>query len=213
MIEWYVHAGNLTEFEERIPDLLLESFSSGFSLPLVSANPYYQFAPGFPALPEASQYCQLLVRNYKQYPYYDDVLSPLNGLALLIKEGGWQYDLNVPTAVQAVVDAEGRVGLYRQSPALALPWTSVSELAAVPLAEMRGRFLQFVADDWQWDKNPYCRGCHWRHVCGGLDAFGASPASTAELDTICGHRKLFLEHFAVIRAADCVVEACQELIP
>ena len=206
-IEWYVHADNMQTFEEQIPNLLVENYSSGFSLPLVSQNPYYQFGPGFPALPDALDYCQLLARTYKRYPYYDDVFSPLTDLALLIREGGWHSKLNISTAVNFFLDAEGRVGLYRQSPALALAWTTVSEVAATSLDVLRNRFLEFTGKAWQWEKVPYCRECGWRYACGGLDA---AALSRKDLDTMCGHRKLFLEHFATLRAPDCVIGAPQK---
>jgi hypothetical protein len=206
-IEWYVHADNIQTFEEQIPNLLLENYSSGFSLPLVSQNPYYQFGPGFPALPDALDYCQLLARTYKRYPYYDDVFLPLIDLALLIREGGWHSKLNISTAVNFFLDAEGRVGLYRQSPALALAWTTVSEVAATSLDVLRNRFLEFTGKAWQWEKVPYCRECGWRYACGGLDA---AALSRKDLDTMCGHRKLFLEHFATLRAPDCVIGAPQK---
>ena len=72
----------------QIDNLLAVNLSSGLSLPLVSQNPYYQWGPGFPELPEALEYCRLLTRTYKKYPYYDDVFAPLDMLVSLITEGG-----------------------------------------------------------------------------------------------------------------------------
>jgi hypothetical protein len=201
-IEWYVHAGNIQAFEAQIPQLLIENYASGFSLPLVSQNPYYQFGSGFPELPDAVDYCQLLARSYKQYPYYDDVFSPLTDLSLLVREGGWHSKMNISTGINFILDAEGRVGLYRQSAALSQPWTNVTELAATPADILRNRFLEFTGNVWQWEKVPYCHECGWRYICGGLDA-SALPAK--DMDTMCGHRKLFLEHFAMLRAPDCVI--------
>ena len=201
-IEWYVHAGNVQAFDEQIPQLLIENYASGFSLPLVSQNPYYQFGPGFPELPDAVDYCQLLARSYKQYPYYDDVLSPLTGLSLLVRQGGWHSKLNISTGINLILDAEGRVGLYRQSPALAQTWTTISEVATTPSDILRNRFLEFAGNVWRWEKVPYCNKCSWRYICGGLDA---SVLPAKEMDTMCGHRKLFLEHFAMLRAPDCVI--------
>jgi hypothetical protein len=207
VIEWYVHCNNAARFEEVLPDLLLANYASGFSLPLVSANPYYRFAPGFPSLPAAADYCQLLVRTYRQYPYFDDVFFPLTGLALLMREGGWQAAMGLPTHVGLVVREDGGVGVYRQSPALALPWTDVASLAAATKDRLREDFAGFARDAWRWERNAYCGGCRWRHLCGGLDAFAPGDAREVDLDCMCGYRKLFLEHFARARHPDSEVEA------
>ena len=204
-IEWYVHKGNIQAFEEQIPNLLVTNYSSGFSLPLISRNPYYKFGTGFPSLPDALEYCQLLTRSYKQYPYYDDVLSPLDDLALLIKEGGWHSKLNIPVSVHLVLDAEGRIGLYKQSAALALAWTTVSEVIATSVETLRDHFLQLTGDAWRWEKIPYCCECCWRYACGGLDPSLDHDPPDKDLDTMCGYRKLFLGHFVTLRAPDHVI--------
>jgi hypothetical protein len=209
-IEWYVHAGNIQAFEQQIPNLLVDNHCSGFSLPLVSQNPYYRFGPGFPALPDALEYCQLLTRSYKQYPYYDDVFSPLTDLALLIRNGGWDSKLNTPTAIHLLLDREGRVGLFKQSAALAQAWTTVSEVITTRLDTLRDRFLEFAGNAQQWEKIPYCRECEWRYICGGLDASSNCSPPQNDLDTMCGHRKLFLEHFATLRAPDHVIGSAQK---
>src|SRR5665213_2254809 len=168
-IEWYVHENNIQIFETKIQNLLIANFSAGFSLPLISQNPYYRFEPDFPNLPDALAYCQLLLQTYKEYPYYDDVFHPLNVLALLVKEGGWVPRLNIPAAINFILDETGHIGVFRQSPALNHRWSSISEMAATPLDELRNRFLQFASDAWKWENVPYCRECCWRHICGGLD--------------------------------------------
>lgn len=200
-IEWYVHENNLQVFEAKIQNLLIANFSAGFSLPLVSQNPYYRFEPDFPNLPDALAYCQLLMQTYKEYPYYDDVFHPLNVLALLVKEGGWVPRLNIPAMIHFILDEKGDIGIFRQSPALKHRWSSISEMAATPLDELRNRFLQFASDAWKWENVPYCRECCWRHICGGLDP-NSMRLSHDKLDTMCGYRKLFLEHFATLRAPD-----------
>jgi hypothetical protein len=201
-IEWYVHENNIQAFEAKIQNLLIANFSAGFSLPLVSQNPYYRFEPDFPSLPDALAYCQLLMQTYKEYPYYDDVFHPLNVLALLIKEGGWVSRLNIPAVLHFILDETGHIGIFRQSPALNHRWSSISEMAATPLDELRNRFLQFASDAWKWENVPYCRECCWRHICGGLDPNSNGGLSRDKLDTMCGYRKLFLEHFATLRAPD-----------
>jgi hypothetical protein len=203
-IDWYVHENNIQTFEAKIQNLLIANFSAGFSLPLVSQNPYYRFEPGFPNLPDALAYCQLLMQTYKEYPYYDDVFYPLNVLAMLVKEGGWIPRLNIPTAINFILDEKGHIGIFRQSPALSHSWSNISEMAATPLDELRNRFLQFSNDAWKWENIPFCRECCWRHVCGGLD-LNSVGLSHGKLDAMCGYRKLFLEHFATLRAPDYVV--------
>jgi hypothetical protein len=203
-IEWYVHVNNMEAFEEQIPDLLVQNHFSGFSMPLVSENPYWAPGTGCPSLPDALDYCQLLARIYKQYPYYDDVFSPLTGLALLVKGGGWHSQMGIPVTADFLVDANGGIGLYRQTPALAQPWNTVSNVAAASADDLRTVFLEFAKNAWNWEKLGYCHGCRWRHVCGGIDMPKNQCLLEKDLDVMCGHLKLFLEHFASLRATDWV---------
>lgn len=202
VIEWFVHAANIKAFEEQISDYLHATFSSGFSLPLVLKSPYYKFDSGYPPLPDALEYCQFLARVYEQHPFYDDVFAPLNHLAMLVNDGGWNVRLDVPTTINFAVDGDGQVYVYKQSPALASRWTTVSALTTTPLPLLRENFLRFVHGLWGWESNAYCRECCWRHICGGLDPSGVAGLSRCELDTMCGYRKLFLQHFAELRASD-----------
>lgn len=198
-VEWYVHAGNMADFEEQIPELLANNYCSGFSLPLVSENPYYQFKMDSPEMPEAMEYCQFLVRNYRLYPFYDDVFSPLNILALRIRDGGWNSKLGLPAELRTLIDEQGVIGLHHQCGALARQWATAADVAATPLDVLERQFRQFASNAWQWEKNPFCAGCSWRHVCGGIDAMDGE-SSKKDLATRCAHRKLFLEHFSELRA-------------
>lgn len=211
-ITWYVHAGNIDAFEEQIPDLLTDNFNSGFSLPLVSQNPYYQFKPGFPALPDALEYCQLLARCYDQYPYYDDIFFPLNDLAMLIREGSWQSNFKIPSTINFAIDAEGRIALFRQSPALAAQWSTVLEIADTPMGVLQERLVKFTRDTW-CEKPAYCSGCCWQNICGGLDAASRKFARHEDLDAMCGYRKLFLQHFGSLRAPDYVFGRSKKKAP
>ena len=141
------------------------------------------------------------MRTYKQYPYYDDVFSPLGGLAQLIKNGGWHSKLSIPSSVRFILDASGRVGIYRQSPALAHAWTTVSEVATMTAEALRNRFQEVALEAFSQDKVPYCSACDWRSICGGLDLTTDCRPTNQELDTMCGHRKLFLstsQHCALL---------------
>jgi hypothetical protein len=201
-IEWYVHEHSIQAFEDEVEDLLVANCYSGFSLPLVSENPYYRFDSGFPALPGSLQYCRLLVDNYGRYPYYDDVFGPLAALASLIAGGGWHSELNIPAALNLIVGENGGVDVFRQTPARALAWTSLCNIVTTTMDVLRESFLHIVSitDEGKWA--PYCRECNWRYTCGGLDEpAGISPLKK-DIDPICDHRKVFLEHFAKLRAPD-----------
>lgn len=209
-VAWHVHANNITEIEDRLPETLDSNYSSGFSLPLASCSPYYRIDEGRPELPDAAEYCRLLVRTYRQYPYYDDVLFPLNELALLVRDGGWHFELDIPAMIQMLVGSNGQVVLYRQTPASGVSWTGISEVAAGQPESLREDVLERAAEAWQWQKNPYCRQCCWRYICGGLDVSVPLSEAAGQMDPMCEYRKLFLEHFALARAPNVVLKAAQE---
>lgn len=202
LVEWYVSADSIGMFEQRLPNLLTASFCSGFSLPLLCENPYYRPELGFPEMPDALEYCRFLARVYKEYPYYDDVFYPLNFIALIVKDGGWEQTLNIPTQIQLVVDGDGCVGVYRQCAAQALTWTRISELKAARREELRAQFLEFIRCGWNWHNRPYCCECGWRYMCGGLDVLKDDSRLMRYVECMCAHRKLFLEHFGLLRAPD-----------
>lgn len=204
-IEWYVCKHNIKKFESEIQYLLGANYSGGFSLPLVSRNPYYRFASGFPALPNELAYCRLLTRTYERYPHCDEMFYPLNALALLVKQGGWHSRLHIPATMDLLLDEKGHIGVFRQSPALKQHWMDVSRVATTSVDNLRNHFLQFANETRNWKSIPYCRDCCWRNICGGHDLHSRNYACCDVLHTMCGYRKLFLEHFASIRPADCVV--------
>ncbi len=209
-IEWYVHAGNFWAFEEQIPKLLIANYSSGFSLPLISRNPYYKFGAGYPALPHTVEYCQFLTRIYGQYPYYDDVFAPLNDLSFLIAEGIGQSKLNVPSEMHLIVNEKGEIGTYRHSAALAAPWASISGVLDLSPDMLRESFIHAVAGEKRHKFVPYCDNCEWKYICCGLDEASAKSLTKPEMDTLCGHRKLFLRHFATLRESNCLIGKLKE---
>ena len=211
-IVWYVHEHNISRIEEQLPETLARNYYSGFALPLVSCSPFYRFGEGYPSLPNAVEYCRFLARCYTQYPYYDDVLSPLNDLAMLIRYGGWHSQFNVPATMQILVGADGRVGLYSQTPALAIPWTNLSEVVNSPSESLCDDFLHIAAEAWQLQKNVHCRDCQWRYICGGVDTPSESGRGTMTvMDAMCEYRRLFLEHFALLRTPDVVLTATKQI--
>jgi hypothetical protein len=157
-------------------------------------------------LPGASEYCRLLVRAYTTHPHYDDVLSPLNELALLIRNGGWHPAFDVPLAIQLLVGEDGQLGLYRRAPAMAVAWKSTTEVISAAPEALRTSFFALASSVCRWGADTSCAECHWRYVCGGLD--GASllgDGAPLAMSTMCEHRRLFLEHFARLRVPDIVV--------
>jgi hypothetical protein len=204
-VSYYVDWENIREVEADFPVVLASNYSSGFSLPLACFSPYYASGDGAPRLPGANEYCQLLVRTYREHPHYDDLFSPLCELAMLIRAGGWHAEWDVPAAIQVLVSSSGLVGHYRQVPALAVQWTTVAELADGTPEPLRSRFLDSVREACRWDRRVYCRECRWRYICGGLDVPGASADALLPMDTLCAYRRLFLEHFALLRAPSVVI--------
>jgi hypothetical protein len=204
-VEWYVHSGNTQAFEEQLPGILQANQYSGFSLPLISANPYFRFASECPALPDALEYCGLLTRHYSRYRHYDEVFAPLNSLSLLIGEGARNSNFNVHSQVQMIVDEVGIVKVFRHSPALGAEWISVNEILSMKDGALGRCFLEFMASAQQREWASYCGECRWRFICGGLDLPSPIALSDANMDTLCGHRKLFLGHFANLRGPDCII--------
>lgn len=208
-VAWHVHESNIAEIEDKLDGVLASSCCSGFSLPLVSTSPFYRFDEGFPPLPDAAQYCQLLVRSYKRYPHYDDFFFPVNELALLIGNGGRHDGFDAPSFVRVLVGGDGQIGLYRQTPALASAWSNVSEVVRCREDELRHSFWRLVSGEWPWANHSYCRECVWRRICGGLEPPVCDDMATREVDSMCWYRKLFLEHFALARHSDGEGETAQ----
>jgi len=205
-IEWYVHGENISKVELLLPDLLYENYSSGFSLPLVSENPFYRFDPGFPALPDASDYADLLVRCYHKYHCYDSVIEPLAGLAMQTRVGAWHKELNQPRTIRLNIDRAGNVGFFLQSPSLAKNWITTETLATSSLKELKKNFVEMVTAGLKRKSSPECRECSWEMLCGGLDETNATQCGNFQKETLCLYRKLFIRHFVSMRAAHLRIE-------
>lgn len=205
-ITMYVHSANIHVIESFINEMLTLSYYSGFSLPLASSSIFYSFQNGDPPLPDAGKYCELLVRAYKQHSNFDDDLTPLNELAALAKRGGWNRAADLPAIVKLYLDSGGAVKVYRQLPSESICWKESDDLCSASAAELRKDLQRFFRDTFSWSKNLFCGDCCWRDVCGGVDQFtGASIRTQDALATLCNHRMLFLEHFALGRTPDVTV--------
>jgi hypothetical protein len=73
-IVWYVSSQNIDSIITRIDESMAINYNSGFSLPLASESLFNDR----PKNPSQSKYLKLLTEVYKKYPFYDDVLYPLN---------------------------------------------------------------------------------------------------------------------------------------
>lgn len=205
-IEWYVHGKNISKVELLLPDLLYENYSSGFSLPLVSENPFYRFEAGFPTLPDASDYAELLVRCYQKYRCHDSVIEPLAGLAMQTRVGAWHKELNQPRTIRLNIDEAGNVGYFLQTPSLAKKWTTTETLATSSLEELKNNLIEMVIAGLKGKSNPECRECSWEMLCGGLDETNATQCGNSQKEALCLYRKLFIRHFVSMRAAHLRIE-------
>jgi hypothetical protein len=165
---------------------------SGFSLPLVFHHPAYMFAPDQPPAPDAEAYAALLVKAYRDYSHYDDVFQPVAELTDAVAQGGWCQVRNSPTDIRLFVTLDG-VGVFRQIPALACPWAGWDRILTTDPALLGPDLVAAASRLFAWEGNAFCRGCAWRFVCGGIDAWsGGSQVPSAALRAGCEYRTLFL---------------------
>lgn len=200
-VVWYVSEESLSSVREELPRLLAASCYSGVAIPLVCVSPFYKFANGYPRLPDAIEYSELVVDCYQTYPHYDDTFFPLAELADLVAFGSWNETLGLSTALHLVIDNSGVVSAFRQAPSLAVRWLNVQDVIALDSDTIREQCTRFLRQTFRWSSNTYCKGCDLRKDCGGLDAFrGVVAASKKELDAMCAYRMLFLRHFSHVRS-------------
>lgn len=196
VVDWYVHGNNIHTLQQNAESILEAGMYSGFSLPLVSESPYYEFRAGFPDLPSAHDYCQLLVAFYQKYPHFDEVMAPLSELALNVGQGGWNTEFHCHSRINIFVKESGEIGFYRHSPALGQAWTSVDLAASLSNDELRKSLFDFVKETSEWERYAYCRDCRWRWICGGIGVESQSSLAEKHLDAMCMYRKVFIEYFA-----------------
>jgi hypothetical protein len=129
---------------------------------------------------------------YRNFPHYDDLFQPIAELTEAVAYGGWCRVRNSPTDIRLSVTPSG-VGVFRQMPAQARPWAGWDQILTTDPALLGPDLLAIAAGLFAWDGNAFCRGCAWRFVCGGIDAWsGGSETPSNALRTGCEYRKLFL---------------------
>jgi hypothetical protein len=111
--------------------------------------------------------------------------------------------------IQVLIRADGSLAIYRQTPALCAPWMSLSALLSFKREVACESLICAAVEAWHWRKNQNCCGCCWRYICGGRDTPAQPNARIGEWDALCAHRKLFIEHFARVRAPDCIAQNAQ----
>ena len=70
----HVNSENVNDIHSLIPNILTTNFNAGFSLPLSCEN----FFPSKISNPSRTDYLSLLVKFYRNYPFFDDVFYPMN---------------------------------------------------------------------------------------------------------------------------------------
>jgi len=71
---WYIHEQNVKQIPEMIDEAMVLNHNAGFSVPLISECFYKKTLLS----PSSGEYLRLLVDIYSKYPFYDEVLYPLN---------------------------------------------------------------------------------------------------------------------------------------
>jgi hypothetical protein len=195
-IRYYVHAGNQGHAAEVVDEGLRLNEYSGFSVPAIFHHPEYDPSAS-PPPPSAVAYAELLARLYYDFPDYDDIFQPIAELAVLMSEGGWNAQHDVPASIRLMVRPEQGIMIFRQVPAQAVPWIDCASLLSWPMADIVPRLLEFHRQRFAWSKHAFCGRCQWRYVCGGSDAVSVCPhEADAVARAACEYRMLFLEEFA-----------------
>ncbi|MDR1491326.1 MAG: hypothetical protein LBT05_01185 [Planctomycetaceae bacterium] len=75
---WYVNQSNLSQIPKIIDEAMFINYHSGFMLPTVDEQKELLVCSSEHLSPTYEKYLTLLSQIYKKYPYYDDILYPLN---------------------------------------------------------------------------------------------------------------------------------------
>jgi hypothetical protein len=188
---WYVHADNIDDISfERIDDTMFSNYNSGFGVPLVSNNIFYQTS-NF-SLPDASQYLKLLSDIYKKYPYYDDVLFPLSSMAILCYSNGYSRFLNITRNIQLLIDNDEDISFLGHTPFWSVHWLSWKELNSIH----EDVFTKMLCDYAELQKRcrlKKCQQCQWKYICGG--EYSMTPNKIEPLNIICRQHDFFFKIF------------------
>ena len=202
-IVWYVHAGNVDKMRESLLRSLARNYNAGFALPLISSSPFYEFSESQPALPSADDYATLLRDAYLTYPYYDLAFSPMREIAEAATNGNWDTQASVSARCQVLISRGAAAAVFHHVPALARKWLNLDEINRLSADTICASLLDFRRRELAVALNPYCGGCRWRYVCGGMDV--STELEHAErlygryFEANCYARMLFLEMFIRLR--------------
>jgi hypothetical protein len=75
---WYVNQSNLSQIPKIIDEAMFINYNSGFMLPTVDEQKELLVCSSEHLSPTYEKYLTFLSQIYKKYPYYDDMLYPLN---------------------------------------------------------------------------------------------------------------------------------------
>jgi hypothetical protein len=196
-VRFLIGEQSLETIEEDIPKAIAANRSAGFSLPLVTETPF--FDPRRDTVPGPSAYCDLLVRVYRSYPWFDNWLHPISELAMAFRiEGSYSQIDQAHYSLKFFVDQEGRVFRYRQVPAMSVEFGACEAFASADPVQIRS-----LLSEESVPSNLNCHGCGWEFICGGHDTFQSDrhdpdlfPTVNGIFNTHCLYRTLFIEHFA-----------------
>lgn len=141
---------------------------SGYSLRPLSAHYDYAIAEWPSSIP-AEQFLELLGTLYREIPYYDDVLAPIDQIKQRVDP---QNDEKEHLSI--LLDRGGSVGVYRKVPCLRHVLGMTSDLLNWHDADLKeALFSAGLASE---AADVLCHSCEWRSVCGGMDqGAGAEP--------------------------------------
>lgn len=192
---WYVHTENLPRILELIEESLQANWHSGFSILPACLSPAAALTNSPPQSPNPSEFCALLVRAYQRFPHYDDVFEPLLELARNVRHGGWHRWFSVPRPLNLLVTDRGDCRLFRQLPAGARDWSTVSDVLAMNPGTAVDSLVDAARRDADFASHPFCCRCNWQYVCGGMDKQMEQEPCRSDAEVVCSYRQLFSEFF------------------
>jgi hypothetical protein len=86
---WYVDKLNIANILSLIDEALFLNYNSGFLLPCVDENIFISETQKQKNIPSKTEYIELLIDTYEKYPYYDQMLYPLNIFLHQSLPSGW----------------------------------------------------------------------------------------------------------------------------
>lgn len=161
---------------------------SGLAVRPIQMHPDYDAAKhGKPVAAEA--FLGLVNGLYLEFPYYDDVLEPVNlAVAAVDPSRGIRDSQNL------LLRRDGQLQSYRKIPYLGRAIGSIDELGALAVDDLRQLILgHLAAVD---SRDARCSPCPWLEVCRGMDVAGDDV-----FNSTCSTWQYLLEMLVWARAA------------